>query len=220
MLISLDQTPLNQAACKAEGIRAKRSEPSRGQSCGSESYRNRGSFGGLQALCGAQVRRSVAEWFRRLFACAWTAAPRAVAAVRRPGTVGRDRAQPQSPNATKPPPAACCCSAQWTTARAIGSTDDTGYGPWARLKNLCKWKYEIPRHTYGARTRHWKFCTVFKHLPKPLVTPPTARPMESQRAMASQTMRGRSRWLSALKDLHQRKATELTTRMETGLSPP
>lgn len=74
---------------------AERAKP--GQSCGSESYRNRGSFGGLQALCGAQVRRSVAEWFRRLFACAWTAAPRAVAAVRRPGTVGRDREQRRVP---------------------------------------------------------------------------------------------------------------------------
>lgn len=59
MLISLDQTPLNQAACKAEGIRAKRSEPSRGNHA---AVNPTGTAAALAACKRCAARRCDAAW--------------------------------------------------------------------------------------------------------------------------------------------------------------
>lgn len=117
MLISLDQTPLNQAACKAEGIRAKRSEPSRGNHA---AVNPTGTAAALAACKRCAARRCDAAWRNDSADCLLARGQQhreqlqPSGAQERSGSPREARAA-QSPNATKPPPAACCCSAQWTT---------------------------------------------------------------------------------------------------------
>lgn len=119
MLISLDRTPLNQAACKAEGIRAKRSEPSRGNHA---AVNPTGTAAALAACKRCAARRCDAAWRNDSADCLLAR-----------GQQHREQLQPsgaqERSGGTASSAESQCHEASSRGLLLLRTVDDTGYGP-------------------------------------------------------------------------------------------